>query len=614
MRRRIYLAQVNNRFGPNIHLPYSVGLLWAYAKQFPEIADRYELVDFLYHKEPIEQALARIDRPDVLGLSSYIWNHRYNLELARAVKARWPECTIIMGGPHVPMSPSIEDFGKHPSIPAFPAIDFLVRGEGEKPFADLLRQLAFPGEDPEFPDWETWTLTGGAPPAGVSIPGIAPDTVESSAMEVPPNLEHIPSPYLTGVFDELMGRETGWQAPQETHRGCAYRCTFCEWGSSYYQKVRAFPTDRVVAEFEWFAKHKIEFIENSDANYGLLPRDLEMTEQMVKVKERTGYPKRFRAAFAKNSGDRVFAISKLLYDAGMHKATTVALQSMNDEVLTVIKRKNIKDAIEPLLERYRAAGIPTYSELILGLPGETLASFKRGVGELLDAGQHEALFIYTCVQLPNTPFSDPGYIKAHGIEYTNMQAMLLHATPEPGAITEIQPTVIATAAMPKADWVEGWMFAWAIHTFHCLGLTRLLAIDARDRISYDDFYTGLLEFAHSARGTVINRLYESTYLLLMRGIAGLSWDLVDPRFGTISWPPDEFAFLHAVLELDTFYDEIRPYVMRWCSERAFDEQRDAIVRPGDDLEAYARELVWYGRKGTDKRLRKKASDGDDRDS
>lgn len=596
MKRRVYLAQVNNRFGDNIHLPYSVGLLWAYARQFPEITERYELVDFLYHKEPIDQALARIDRPDVLGLSSYIWNHRWNLELARAVRRKYPLCFIVMGGPHVPNTPGPEWFLKDGREQP---IDVLVHGEGEAPFAALLRQLGWRGNN-------GWSLHRADEIAGMSHDHMLTGNVHTTPTAIPPELEEIPSPYLSGVFDDLMARETGWQAPQETHRGCAYRCTFCEWGSSYYQKVRAFPTERVAAEFEWFAKHQIEYVENCDANYGMLPRDLDMTRQMVAVKARTGYPTRFRAAFAKNSGDRVFEISKILFDAGMHKATTVALQSMDPGVLVHIKRKNIKDAIEPLLERYKAAGIPTYSELILGLPGETLGSFKCGVGALLDAGQHEALFIYNCVRLPNTPFSDPDYIRLYGIEYTDMQAMLLHATPEPGAITEIQPTVTATAAMPHADWVEGWMFAWAVHTFHCLGLTRLLAIDARDRLTYDEFYSELLTFMQSSPGSAPWALYNGTLWTLKKGLAGESWDLVDERFGTISWPPDEYAFLQAVVNLDAFYDDLRPWALQWCSERAFEEQCEAIVRPGDDLEAYARELVWYGRKGTDKRLRKRA--------
>lgn len=590
MKARVYLASVNNRFGPNIHLPYSVGLLWAYARMYLDIPERYELVDFLYHKEPIADALARLDNPQVLGLSSYIWNHRWNLELANAVKKRWPFCVVIIGGPHIPNTLPADWFLKHGYI------DFAVHGEGESPFALLLERLKV--------GTKGWVFNHQPLIPGMSFP-ISDGRIQTCPTATPPNPADIPSPYLTGVFDHLMARETGWQAPQETHRGCAYRCTFCEWGSSYYQKVREFPTERVEAEFQWFAKHKIEYVENCDANYGLLPRDLDMTRRMVAVKAEHGYPKRFRAAFAKNSSDRVFEISKMLYDAGMHKATTVALQSMDPQVLVNIKRKNIKDAIEPLIQRYKDAGIPTYSELILGLPGETLATFKKGVGDVLRAGQHEALFIYNMVVLPNTPFSDPAYVAEHGIEAVDMQAMLLHATPEPGAIVEIQPTVIATKAMPHRDWKRGWMFAWAIHTFHCLGLTRHVAMEySRHGIkTYEEFYSELLDLAADmSQGSLLSHMYDLARGTLEDGLRGESWDLVDARFGPISWPPDEAAFLIAVTNLDRFYDELgahfHPVMLR--------EQRDLIVRPDGDLETYARELVWYGRKGVDKRTRTKA--------
>src|SRR6185295_515192 len=101
-----------------------------------------------------------------------------------------------------------------------------------------------------------------------------------------------------------------FQALQETNRGCPYACTFCAWGSASLSKLRQFDERRVVDEMEWMARHKIEFLYNADANWGILPRDVALTEALVAIKEKHGYPQKFRAAFAKNSNETIFQISK----------------------------------------------------------------------------------------------------------------------------------------------------------------------------------------------------------------------------------------------------------------------------------------------------------------
>mgnify|MGYP001563598849 CR=1 FL=1 len=95
--------------------------------------------------------------------------------------------------------------------------------------------------------------------------------------------------------------------------------------------------------------------------------------------------------------DRVFQISKMLNSAGMSKGATLSFQSMDAHTLEAINRKNINmdDFRERLLE-YNQNGIATYTELILGLPGESIESFKSGIDTLLDAGKHEGLNCYLC--------------------------------------------------------------------------------------------------------------------------------------------------------------------------------------------------------------------------
>lgn len=133
--RHVYLAQVNYLYGHNCFLPYSVGRLWAYAQQDPVINSEYELAELLFLREPIDEVLDRMVAPDVFGGSCYIWNWTYTIELAKRVKERWPKCLVVLGGPQVP---NLEGgfFQEHPYV------NVIVRGEGEQPFAEVLKQRA----------------------------------------------------------------------------------------------------------------------------------------------------------------------------------------------------------------------------------------------------------------------------------------------------------------------------------------------------------------------------------------------------------------------------------------------------------------------------------------
>ena len=117
-----------------------------------------------------------------------------------------------------------------------------------------------------------------------------------------------------------------------------------------------------------------------DANFGMFERDLQIAEKLVDLKETFGYPNRLQVSYAKNQPDRVFQINKLLADHGIGKGATLALQSLEPKVLENVGRANIsKEEYMRRIAQFRSAGISTYTELILGLPGETLDTFCHGV-------------------------------------------------------------------------------------------------------------------------------------------------------------------------------------------------------------------------------------------
>ncbi|MDB5194410.1 MAG: hypothetical protein JWN50_424 [Parcubacteria group bacterium] len=635
-RRSVQLAQVNFQYGTNVFVPYSVGSLQAYALSVPEIKENFEFQNPLFRRDDPETVVGEMEEPAVFGLSCYLWNWEYNKALAQAVRSRFPKALVVFGGEHVP-DRSEGFFLEHPYV------DILVHKEGEFAFAEILIESL--SEKPDYTKIEGLS---------VRVRGNATEKTLSRGRMNEEDLKRLPSPYLSGVFDFMLGGDYTLNVSQETNRGCPYTCTFCDWGGSNYSKVYKMSEERLAAEFEWFGEHRIEYIFNCDANYGIFPRDVELTKKMIEVRERhQGFPKKFRMCTAKNSNDRIFEIVTLLDAADMNKGATLSFQSMDAHTLEIVERSNIKiEKFSELMDRYKEVGIATYTELIMGMPGETYESTKRGIDTLFDEQADSVnLYVYVCTMLPNSHMSFPAYVKEHGIEAVRMPVLLAHSTPEPESLSEYTDIIIGTAAMPREDWVRTFMFYWAIQGFHCLGLTQQIAIFFHKEygIAYSDFYERLLEyFADRSDSSPITGEIAVTKRAVRRAMEGGRLDRVMPEFGEIYWPLEEASFLNFIVEKWGFYDEIETFLRSLVEEKglsvdpdllrdlvsyqaaimidpvlvpisielaydfpnyfktlgessALEQKPVRLVIEGNsyhgDQKAYAREVVWYGRKG-----------------
>lgn len=632
--RNVYLAQINTSFGDNAFLPYSAGLLWARASADDRISAAYRLGGLLCHRLPLHDTIEAIDSPDVLALSCYVWNWRYSMALAESIRRTHPGCLVIIGGPEVPNnSDGFLESNEH--------VDVLVHGEGEDAFHEILLSRIGMGDLADV--------------RGISIRDRGGNTIRTPARRRSADIDSIPSPYTSGVFDGLVARhpDTNWHASQETHRGCPYSCTFCDWGSAVYTKIREFSTDRLVDEMRWFGDNRIDLLYNCDANYGILKRDIDLTRSLVAMNAATGYPRKFRASYAKKSDGKVFEISRLLSDAGMSKGVTLSLQSLNERTLETVKRANISmDNFAELVRLYGDHGMPTYTEIILGLPGETTSSFVQGLETVISAGQHDSMNVYPCMVLKNSEMGDAAYIEQHGIRTVTIPIGGNHPVPNESGIDEYQDIVIGTSTMDTPGWRDAYRMSWIVQALHCLGPTQLLAMHHRQTHgTHVGFYAMLLE-RFDGTDTVIGREMRELDAILDGVVSGGSgFDRQLTGFGDTMWPPEERTFLSIANGMDAFYSELRPVLLGiWDGDLCDDLllfQRNAVLdphmtadrtvatshdllsfqsdarrgltpslcrRPGitrfvsdryfcGDTESYAREIVWYGRKQGLQRMR-----------
>lgn len=625
--KNIYLIQAAEQFSGSIkaaYLPYAVGTVAAKAWCNPTVQNTFNLERIIFLREPIERLISSLDDPYLVGFSSYIWNYEYNKAVAQRIKSKFPECLILFGGHNVPSDLSLLHECRY--------IDLLIHGEGEEVFEKLLYVLATHGELADIPNISFRDKKSGS----------------KQTERVPVLGVDYPSPYTSGIFNQIIDEfpDIQFSAILETNRGCPNNCAFCDWGPRRV-KVRMFPLERVQADIEWFSNNRIDYIWGADANFGQFERDMEIAEWLIEAKERNGYPSRMKVNYAKYNNRNVFELARRFSDSDLSKSTTISFQTLSNEALKNIGRSNMTmEHFSDLIKLYRSAEIPTYTEMILALPGETYDSFTQGIGRLLDSGQHSVIEVYDCVLLPNSALAEKDYVNTFKIETVRVPFILYHCEAVSDEVIEYSDIIISTISMSKEDWVRSKLFTIAVQSMHCLGLLRCFSIYLHNemQIAYDDFYIRLVEWFLNRPGTLGYEVFTEIHALVQKMISGEnSQYYYDLRYGDVKWYLDEGAFFRFTSDIDRFYEEISIFLNSFqidknTFEQLLDYQKQIIRVPGSksfsltldydfyhymlnsmnnsyrplqmikntvtitptdsfaDLAEYAREVVWYGRR------------------
>lgn len=469
----------------NYWLPYSIGCLWSYVNQFDDISSHFNLGHLFFKRDKSVDVLEIIKEPAVIGFSCYIWNEKYCLGIAEKIKEIWPDVPIVFGGPQV-----------NGAYLKYKFIDSLVLAEGEEAFVDILRKIK----------------------NNESLPEI----YRKNRLE---KLD-IPSPYLDGTFDHLIKKYPDflWAATFETNRGCPYACTFCDWGSLTYSKIKKFNLDRTGKELEWIASHKVVYLFSADANFGIFKqRDIEIATKIRQAADR-GMIEAVNLQFAKNSTDIVFEIGKILgpYNRGI----TVSVQSMNSDTLTAIKRKNLDiNNIERIMKLSEIHDVSTYTEFILGLPLETLETWKNGFNELLILGQHQSIDFSLTELLENSELNSLESRKKYKINYieANQYYSLISNDEHP----ETVKIVCSTSTMTTQEMVEAYMYAWVIVHLHINGYTQWFAryLYNMSAVEYRHYYDEVLILI--LENAILKEHYNTLYKILYKYLTTGRFDKID---------------------------------------------------------------------------------------
>ena len=478
-KRTISFVQPNFQQGPKefnaYYLPYSAGVILSYAMGFEHIRAAWAIDQLIWRREDIEELAPKLAKNDIVAFSTYVWNHRYNYKLARRIKEINPAVKIIFGGPE----PAIEDpelFNKEPFM------DLVSKMEGEITFKRIMEDF-----DTDFTH---------IPGLLINTPAGLVNTGDCARID---DLDQIPSPYLTGIFDQIIedNPDVIWNATLETNRGCPYQCTFCDWGSLTYNKVKKFELTRVFHEMDWIGAN-CGFVTITDANFGMfVERDNMIVDKLIEVQKRWGRLSSFSMTWAKNQKNEVVDIVKKLIreSPNFGQGLTVSVQSMDHDVLENIKRRNLdQHKIDEIFALCDRNNIPVYTELILGLPGETVQSWKDAFWKIFRAGNHTGINILQAQLLENAEMNllQKRMWKIESVPvYDYMSGSYGDAD-----LNECVDVVVSTKDIPKEEMLDTLVWNSFIQTFHINGLTTYIAryLDKAHGIEYSKFYDDLYQW------------------------------------------------------------------------------------------------------------------------
>lgn len=390
------------------HYPLALGLLYTSiaAAEGGKLLSKYLLVPITYLTP--QQFLEGPYKKFGAGIwlfSNYMWSSDINLQISVAVKNHDPKNLTVHGGPSTPdyKQKSQEYFEANSSV------DICVHGEGEAAIVDILESIISTNSEIVYKESELAKVQGISFRSKQELSQII--RTDSRTRLAKP--EVIPSPYQKGVFDHYQGKVEA--AIIESNRGCPFGCTFCDWGSATNQKVRKYDLERVMKELDWIISRSVKVLWIADANFGMYDRDIELAQYIVDQKSKYGYPQEVVVNYTKNTTWRLAEIIKIFSKGGIISQGVISIQSTDEETLKVINRKNIKtEKYDELTKIFSESNLPLSTDLMIGLPGSTVNSFKSDLQRYFE--RDISVKAYPTQLLPNSPMADPDYMAKYEIK------------------------------------------------------------------------------------------------------------------------------------------------------------------------------------------------------
>jgi anaerobic magnesium-protoporphyrin IX monomethyl ester cyclase len=313
-------------------------------------------------KDPVINIVSDLyqQKPKIIGFSCYIWNIEETIKVINMLKKINPSIQIVLGGPEVSYD-TVEWMAKVPNV------DFIVMGEGEYSFKQLLSEM-----------------NGEANYKNVH--GIA--YRDNGQVKVTPqmnklDLKELPSPYRFSEDKAHLGKRVTYI---ETSRGCPFSCQFCL--SSIEVGVRYFDREKIKDDIRYLMVNGAKTIKFVDRTFNI-SRSYAMEMFRFLIDEHLpGTVFQFEIT-ADIMRPEVIEFLNNEAPKGLFRFE-IGVQSTNDYTNELVMRKQNFEKLTRTVTMVKDGGkIDQHLDLIAGLPEEDYASFRKTFNDVFELRPEE---------------------------------------------------------------------------------------------------------------------------------------------------------------------------------------------------------------------------------
>ncbi len=416
---KIFFYHANDTLGQVTDRQLFLGIAALYLKTYIDynkknIADQIEWLVPVQQKMSDEQLIEKInqDKPDIFCTSHYIWNNDFLSNQIQRIKPHVDKNILfVAGGPSVDVNIN-DNFFQDNS-----AIDYALYGAGEVGFADLVESII---NNKKLLKINTSNIAWFDSDMNKQI---VADFVYVPQLKISPYTNNVS--LFSKMVKQMLDKNLLVIVPYELTRGCPYSCTFCDWNSGLTNKTTR-RKGTYVDEIDLFHKLGIKGIYLADANVGQYQEDIDMVEYLSKKNIEEGAGFRLDGNFSKLRKENNLKIYHHLAKADLVTDTagfTISVQDTNKDVLTNIDRPDVGwdvhvKIMKELREHYPKK--PSVVQLIQGLPGQTVDSWKQTLSTV--ASEATFMQIFVSELLSASPAArDKNYQDRFKFEYSNAE-------------------------------------------------------------------------------------------------------------------------------------------------------------------------------------------------
>ena len=314
--------------------------------------------------------------PDILGVTITTLQYKKSYHLIDELKKRYPEKTLIIGGPHV------GTFKEKVLLDT--AADLAVVGEGEHAIKEVLSAIREKRDDLSHIKGVIWRRGG--------------EIVINEPRPFLSNLDELPFPRydlfpLRKYIDD--------KVPILTSRGCPGACVYCSVKTLFGRRFRARSPENVVEEISYWIDRGVRyFIFNDDCFSAIIPRAEKICDLIIE----RGLKVRWECRNGIRM-DRVTASLAKKMKASGCCFVAFGLESANQDNLRAMRKGISLQQAKQAIGHMKEVGIDISLFFMIGTPEDTFKRFLDSYRFARQNGIQEVRF-YNAIPYPGTRFYD----------------------------------------------------------------------------------------------------------------------------------------------------------------------------------------------------------------